>query len=92
VGQNVGIGQELVEVVPLDDVWVTANLKETQLAQHAATATGRNQRGLDGIRSFWPVSGLYHSSCQESVTWDLRPDCGSIASIRLAKSGGNRFR
>ena len=32
VGQNVAIGQELVEVVPLDDVWVTANFKETQLA------------------------------------------------------------
>jgi len=32
LGQNVGIGQELVEVVPLDDVWVTANFKETQLA------------------------------------------------------------
>jgi membrane fusion protein (multidrug efflux system) len=32
VGQNVGIGQELVEVLPLDDVWVTANFKETQLA------------------------------------------------------------
>src|SRR5277367_2307185 len=32
VGQNVGIGQELVEVVPLDDLWVTANFKETQLA------------------------------------------------------------
>src|SRR5277367_3206258 len=32
VGQNVSIGQELVEVVPLDDLWVTANFKETQLA------------------------------------------------------------
>jgi membrane fusion protein (multidrug efflux system) len=32
VGQNVAIGQELVEVVPLDDVWVTGNFKETQLA------------------------------------------------------------
>jgi membrane fusion protein (multidrug efflux system) len=32
VGQNVSIGQELVEVVPLDDVWVTGNFKETQLA------------------------------------------------------------
>jgi membrane fusion protein (multidrug efflux system) len=31
VGQNVGVGQELVDVVPLDDVWVTANFKETQL-------------------------------------------------------------
>jgi membrane fusion protein (multidrug efflux system) len=32
VGQNVSVGQELVDVVPLDDVWVTANFKETQLA------------------------------------------------------------
>jgi membrane fusion protein (multidrug efflux system) len=32
VGQNVSVGQELVEVVPLADVWVTANFKETQLA------------------------------------------------------------
>ena len=30
VGQNVSIGQELVDVVPLDDIWVTANFKETQ--------------------------------------------------------------
>jgi multidrug resistance efflux pump len=33
VGQNVNIGQELVDVLPLDDVWVTANFKETQLAR-----------------------------------------------------------
>jgi multidrug resistance efflux pump len=32
VGQNVSIGQDLVDVLPLDDVWVTANFKETQLA------------------------------------------------------------
>lgn len=31
IGQNVNAGQELVTVVPLDDVWVTANFKETQL-------------------------------------------------------------
>ena len=31
VGQNVSIGQELLTVVPLDDIWVTANFKETQL-------------------------------------------------------------
>ena len=33
VGENVSIGQELVDVVTLDDVWVTANFKETQLAR-----------------------------------------------------------
>jgi len=32
VGENVSIGQELIDVVPLDDIWITANFKETQLA------------------------------------------------------------
>lgn len=31
VGQNVVPGQELMKVINLDDVWVTANFKETQL-------------------------------------------------------------
>jgi len=31
VGDNVGIGQDLMAIVPLNDVWVTANFKETQL-------------------------------------------------------------
>src|SRR4029078_12424961 len=31
VGQNVSIDQKILEVVPLDDIWVTANFKETQL-------------------------------------------------------------
>jgi len=31
VGQNISPGQQLMSVVPLDDLWVTANFKETQL-------------------------------------------------------------
>ena len=31
VGQNVQTGQDLMSVVPLRDIWVTANFKETQL-------------------------------------------------------------
>jgi membrane fusion protein (multidrug efflux system) len=31
VGQNVVPGQELMKVINLDDVWITANFKETQL-------------------------------------------------------------
>jgi len=31
VGQNVSIGQEMMRVINLDDIWVTANFKETQL-------------------------------------------------------------
>jgi membrane fusion protein (multidrug efflux system) len=31
VGQNVLAGQELLKLVPLEDLWVTANYKENQL-------------------------------------------------------------
>ncbi|HTP34674.1 MAG TPA: HlyD family secretion protein [Candidatus Acidoferrales bacterium] len=31
VGENVSPGQSLMSVVPLEDIWVTANFKETQL-------------------------------------------------------------
>ncbi len=33
VGQNVEPGQVLLSIVPLDDIWVTANFKETQLGK-----------------------------------------------------------
>ena len=32
VGQNVSPGQDMMAIVPLRDIWVTANFKETQLA------------------------------------------------------------
>jgi membrane fusion protein (multidrug efflux system) len=31
VGQNVKVGQELIDIVSLDDVWITANFKQSQL-------------------------------------------------------------
>jgi membrane fusion protein (multidrug efflux system) len=31
IGENVSPGQSLMSVVPLEDIWVTANFKETQL-------------------------------------------------------------
>ena len=58
VGQNVAPGQELMKLIPLDDVWITANYKETQLrnmkvGQHASIdvdANGRTYRGkVDSI-------------------------------------------
>jgi membrane fusion protein (multidrug efflux system) len=33
VGMNVQSGQQLLTVVPLDEIWITANFKETQLRQ-----------------------------------------------------------
>jgi hypothetical protein len=60
----------------------------------------RGPGGLATVPPFpsdYPASGCCRMSRRclrltESVTWDLRHLCGSIASIRLAKGGGNRFR
>ena len=58
VGQNVQPGQELMKVIPLDDIWVTANFKETQLRRMRAgqpvdikaDSSGRKYKGhVDSI-------------------------------------------
>ena len=58
VGMNVQPGQQLASVVPLNDVWVTANFKETQLklmrpgqrAEIKADVNGRKYKGhVDSI-------------------------------------------
>jgi membrane fusion protein, multidrug efflux system len=58
VGMNVAPGQQLFNVVPLDDIWVTANFKETQLkymrpgqrAEISVDANGRKYKGhVDSI-------------------------------------------
>ncbi|HLX44289.1 MAG TPA: HlyD family secretion protein [Bryobacteraceae bacterium] len=36
LGENVSPGEQLMALVPLDDVWVTANFKETQLSRMSA--------------------------------------------------------
>ena len=33
VGQSVRVGQDLIDIVSLDDMWITANFKESQLAR-----------------------------------------------------------
>ena len=58
VGLNVDPGQQLLTIVPLDEVWVTANFKETQLrhmqvgqkAEIHVDSSGRTLRGhVDSI-------------------------------------------
>ena len=44
-GQIVQPGQSLMAIIPLKDVWVTANFKETQLANVHAGPEGRSRRG-----------------------------------------------
>ncbi|HEY1658775.1 MAG TPA: HlyD family secretion protein [Candidatus Sulfotelmatobacter sp.] len=67
VGQNVAPGQELMKVIPLSDVWITANFKETQLREMKvgqpvtieADANGRKYKGK--VDSFAGASGARFS-------------------------------
>jgi membrane fusion protein (multidrug efflux system) len=68
LGQLVQPGQPLMSVVPLDDVWVTANLKETQTADVTAgdavdfTADAYPGRRFQGhVESVSPATGARFS-------------------------------
>jgi membrane fusion protein, multidrug efflux system len=67
VGQNVAPGQELMKVIPLSDIWITANFKETQLREMKVgqrvtievDANGRKYKGK--VDSFSGASGARFS-------------------------------
>ena len=67
VGQNVQVGQELMKIINLDDIWVTANFKETQLrhmhpgqeATISVDAYGRKYKGH--VQSIAGASGSLFS-------------------------------
>jgi len=67
VGQNVSIGQELMRVINLDDIWVTANFKETQLrhmqvGQKATVHVDTNGKDYNGhVQSIAGASGAITS-------------------------------
>src|SRR5579859_1957526 len=53
IGQNVAPGQELMKIINLDDVWITANYKETQLrnmkvGQRVTVDVDANGRSYNG--------------------------------------------
>ena len=67
VGQNVAPGQELMKVINLDDIWITANFKETQLrnmkvSQRATVEVDANGRKYNGkVDSIAGASGARFS-------------------------------
>ncbi|MGH9494462.1 MAG: HlyD family secretion protein [Candidatus Sulfotelmatobacter sp.] len=67
VGQNVAPGQELLKVINLDDIWITANFKETQLrnmkvGQHVTIDVDANGKSYNGkVESFAGASGARFS-------------------------------
>jgi membrane fusion protein, multidrug efflux system len=58
VGQYVVPGQQLLAVIPLDDIWVTANFKETQL---------RNVRPGEPVQIFVDAYGRNYNGHVESI-------------------------
>jgi membrane fusion protein (multidrug efflux system) len=68
-GMQVSIGQQLMALVPLDDIWVTANFKETQLkkmrvgqkVQIEVDTYGSSQKYLGHVDSIAAASGARFS-------------------------------
>ena len=75
-GQNVSVGQELMDVVSLDDVWITANFKETQLAH------------LRPGQAVEIKVDAYGRSWKGHVT-SLGGATGSVLSVMPSNSAGN---
>src|SRR5271169_1344940 len=67
VGQNVAPGQELMKIIPLNDVWITADFKETQLrnmkvGQRVSVEVDANGRSYKGkVDSIAGASGARFS-------------------------------
>ena len=67
VGQNVQPGQEMMKLIPLEDIWVTANFKETQLremtpGQRATISVDANGKKYNGhVDSIAGASGARFS-------------------------------
>ena len=67
VGQNVSPGQQMMDVINLDDIWITANYKETQLAdmrvgQRVTIHVDANGRTYNGkVNSIAGASGARFS-------------------------------
>ena len=69
LGQNISPGQQLMAVVPLDDIWVIANFKETQLEPHEARPARPGRRGRLRTRVYtarswrWAAPAVRDSAC-----------------------------
>jgi membrane fusion protein, multidrug efflux system len=67
IGENVSPGQSLMSVVPLDDIWVTANFKETQLkkmrpGQKVVFSVDAYDREYHGhVTGVWGATGARYS-------------------------------
>jgi membrane fusion protein (multidrug efflux system) len=98
-GLNVDPGQQLLTIVPLDDVWVTANFKETQLrhihpgqrAEVYVDSTGRTYRGhIDSIAG--ATGPLFSLFPPENATGNYVKIVQRVPTKIVIEPGQNRDR
>jgi membrane fusion protein, multidrug efflux system len=99
VGLNVQAGQQLLTVVPLDEVWVTANFKETQLrhmkvGQKAELHIDSNGRTLKGhVDSIGGATGpLFSLLPPENATGNYVKIVQRIPVKIVLEAGENKYR
>ena len=99
VGLNVQPGQQLLTVVPLDDVWVTANFKETQLrhmrvgqrAEIHVDSTGQTLKGhVDSVAG--ATGPLFSFLPPENATGNYVKIVQRIPVKIVLEAGENRDR
>ena len=99
VGLNVQPGQQLLTVVPLDDVWVTANFKETQLrhmrvgqrAEIHVDSTGQTLKGhVDSVAG--ATGPLFSLLPPENATGNYVKIVQRIPVKIVLEAGENRDR
>jgi membrane fusion protein (multidrug efflux system) len=99
VGLNVQPGQQLLTVVPLDEVWITANFKETQLrhmkvgqkAKIHVDSSGRTYKGhVDSIAG--ATGPLFSLLPPENATGNYVKIVQRIPVKIVLESGENRDR
>ena len=98
-GLNVEPGQQLLTIVPLDDVWITANFKETQLrhihpgqrAEVYVDSTGRTYRGhIDSIAG--ATGPLFSLFPPENATGNYVKIVQRVPTKIVIEPGQNRDR
>jgi membrane fusion protein, multidrug efflux system len=98
-GLNVQPGQQLLTIVPLDDVWITANFKETQLrhihpgqrADVYVDSTGRTYRGhIDSIAG--ATGPLFSLFPPENATGNYVKIVQRVPTKIVIEPGQNRDR
>src|SRR3984893_880819 len=99
VGLNVQPGQQLLTVVPLDDVWITANFKETQLrhmrvgqrAEIHVDSTGQTLKGhVDSVAG--ATGPLFSLLPPENATGNYVKIVQRIPVKIVLEAGENRDR